>query len=167
MPKGIYERAIASVSERISRHVLPEPNSGCWIWTGALHNGYGIMGSLGSVGTARAHRLSYVEHVGEIPAGMDLDHLCRVRSCVNPTHLQPVPRRINFLRGEHWAAEVVRTNTCQRGHSMSDAYRDARGWRVCRQCCLNRYHAKGYERRRDRMGSVERRKKGASYVIPV
>ncbi len=75
---------------------IGEPNSGCWLWAGFIHpkNGYGSYRMNGR--TCGAHRASYELHVGPIPDGYDLDHLCRVRSCVNPSHLEPVTRRENL-----------------------------------------------------------------------
>jgi hypothetical protein len=104
--------------------------SGCWIWQGALSTaGYGRFG-----GKEYAHRFSYVLHKGPIPAGTEVDHLCRVRRCCNPMHLQAVPRRVNFLRGAHPTAQIVRSDVCGRGHSMADAYQRKSGKRTCRQC---------------------------------
>ena len=72
---------------------------GCWEWQGARSgNGYGTLGVDGR--TRLAHRLSYQHFIGPIPDGLDLDHLCRVRWCVNPRHLEPVTRSVNATRGE-------------------------------------------------------------------
>ena len=71
---------------------------GCWVWLGAkMRNGYGQL-VVGGVHYA-AHRYAYQELVGAIPAGLDLDHLCRNRACTNPDHLEPVTRSENLLRG--------------------------------------------------------------------
>src|SRR5919108_4372047 len=85
------------IIDRLNRkHVVD--GSGCWLWTGfIMRNGYGrLTNRLGR--TALAHRLMYEETIGPIPKGMDLDHLCRVRRCINPDHLEPVPRRVNLER---------------------------------------------------------------------
>lgn len=72
----------------------------CWLWIAGLdRNGYGNFRGLDE---QFAHRWSYRYHVGQIPAGLTLDHLCRVRRCVNPWHLEPVPPAVNTQR----AAEV-------------------------------------------------------------
>lgn len=73
--------------------------SGCWLWTGALRDGYGRVKFNGSV-TQEAHRASYEFHIGPIPEGLVIDHLCRNRSCINPSHLEPVTQGENIRRGE-------------------------------------------------------------------
>ncbi len=71
----------------------------CWIWQGATSSaGYGRVNRKRTY--FQAHRLAYVERYGPIPIGLELDHLCRVRNCVNPTHLEPVTRAENLQRGE-------------------------------------------------------------------
>jgi hypothetical protein len=71
----------------------------CWNWTGYTKGGYGYIGINNSA--QLAHRWSYKHHVGDIPDGLVLDHLCRNRSCVNPWHLDPVPLTVNVNRGNH------------------------------------------------------------------
>lgn len=108
----------------------------CWEWTGGLTPaGYGKFWLDGR--TVLAHRLSYELHVGPIPPGMQLDHLCRRRSCVRPDHLQPVTIRDNLLRGvDTLAALNVAKTHCRNGHEFTDAntYRPPDGSRVCREC---------------------------------
>ena len=74
----------------------------CWIWIGAIGTGgYGNfwVGPDRLSDRMRAHRFAYESMVGPIPEGLDLDHLCRNRACVNPAHLEPVTRRVNLRRG--------------------------------------------------------------------
>ena len=93
------------MSDRVTRFwakAIPEPNSGCWLWTGARDpKGYGLCRfPLGdAVILQRAHRVVYQIERGAIPVGLEIDHLCRNPSCVNPDHLEPVTRRENTLRG--------------------------------------------------------------------
>lgn len=80
---------------------LPDPSTGittpCWIWTAQISSsGYGVF-SICRRPTA-AHRVSYELVKGPIPDGLVTDHLCRVRSCVNPDHLQPTSMMINSQR---------------------------------------------------------------------
>lgn len=82
---------------------VTETPGGCWLWTGALcDSGYGRF----RAGTlVRTHRYAYELMVADIPDGLDLDHLCRRRACVNPYHLDPVTRGVNVRRG----ARVIRS----------------------------------------------------------
>ncbi len=73
----------------------------CWIWEGGLFsNGYGQFKLSHCNTKIGAHRFAYQDIIGPIPDGLVLDHLCRIRACVNPTHLQPVTTLINMLRGQ-------------------------------------------------------------------
>lgn len=97
MPIGIYKRP--SAEERFADKVMPEPNSGCFLWTGAInYDGYGHF-NVGDQKIVRAHRYAFEREFHDVPEDMCLDHLCRVRSCVNPLHLEVVTKRENILRG--------------------------------------------------------------------
>lgn len=77
---------------------IPEPNSGCWLWIGALNpNGYGQLKMPHQA--VLAHRFSYERFNGPLLEGMVLDHLCRQRCCVNPEHLEQVTQAVNLARG--------------------------------------------------------------------
>lgn len=72
---------------------------GCWIWGGAIdEDGYGVYTPERGQGQWRAHRWSYEFLIGEIPAGLELDHLCFTKPCVNPYHLDPVTSLVNNQR---------------------------------------------------------------------
>lgn len=105
--------------------------NGCWLWTGARSsNGYGAVSIGGRV--VGAHRAVYELLAGPIPAGLQLDHLCRVRRCVNPAHLEPVTARENQLRGVHG----LKTH-CPAGHPYDEEntyIHPGRGVRDCRLC---------------------------------
>ncbi len=108
-------------------------SSGCWQWTGAIADTrYGTIGWKGR--SVLAHRLSYQLFIGSIPDGLELDHLCRNRGCVNPTHLEPVTHLVNIRRSM--------SPTCKRGHSRSDPangyVRPGNGFRMCRPCMVAR-----------------------------
>src|ERR1043166_7685871 len=91
---------------------IPEPNSGCWLWTGAIKTvtGYGYIWTDKRV--ASAHRAAYESLVGPIPDGLQIDHRCRIRCCVNPAHLEPVTNVENQRRGLR--GEL--TTHCPAGH---------------------------------------------------
>lgn len=87
--------------DRFLPKIAPASN-GCWEWTAARHrvSGYGHFNlSWRPTMSGLAHRLSYEYFVGPIPDGLEIDHLCRNRGCVNPTHLEPVTTRVNLRRG--------------------------------------------------------------------
>ena len=119
-----------TLPDRFWDKVQMEPNTGCWLWDGHVGaNGYGqIKGKLKVMG---AHRFSYEGHIGQIPDGLDLDHLCRVRSCVNPAHLEPVTRKENARRG----LRGMKTH-CPQGHPYSgeNLYVYSNGHRRCKKC---------------------------------
>lgn len=122
--------------ERFMDYVSPEPITGCWLWSGALANGgYGAF--LGPEGTVKAHRWFYEQSKGPVPDGLELDHQCRVRCCVNPDHLEPVTRQVNTLRGIGPAAVNAIKTHCPKGHPLSgdNLYiRKDVGSRGCRKC---------------------------------
>lgn len=119
-----------SPSERFWPKV-DKQEDGCWIWTaGKDWDGYGIFSEGGR--SHRAHRWSYEECVAPIPNDLVLDHLCRVVSCVNPDHLEPVTPRVNFCRGETNATKV----RCKWGHPLwgRNLIVQPSGKRNCRKC---------------------------------
>lgn len=123
--------------DRILRKV--SPGDGCWTWGGTiLGDGYGQawLGRQYRHRQAYAHRIVYELLVGPIPEGLQLDHLCRVRSCVRPDHLEPVTCQVNILRGFNRAALNARKVQCIRGHVMDDdnVYVAPSGGRRCRTC---------------------------------
>ncbi|MBI2934658.1 MAG: HNH endonuclease [Chloroflexi bacterium] len=84
-----------------------------------------------------AHAFSYRLHIGPVPDGLCIDHLCRTHLCVNPAHLEAVRPRTNTLRGESPSAIRHRASHCMRGHPYTpeNTYIYAKtGWRICRIC---------------------------------
>ncbi len=124
-------RVVRTVTERFWARVEKTP--ACWLWTGSLSSdGYGQMVNPFHV----AHRLSYEMLVGPIPDGLQIDHLCRNRRCVNPTHLEPVTVRENLLRSPiTLAARNASKTHCIHGHPFDEqnTYRH-NGRRQCRIC---------------------------------
>lgn len=107
-------------------------DGGCWLWTGGTIRGYGqyFYGNR----TRRAHRVSYEALVGPITSET-LDHLCRVRCCVNPGHLEQVSNRENVLRGNSIPGINSRKTACPRGHKYEgENLLLYRGFRYCRAC---------------------------------
>jgi hypothetical protein len=78
-----------------------------------------------------AHRVIYEYLVGPIPDGLSIDHLCRVRHCVNPAHLEPVTHRENVLRGQAPTAVNGRKTRCKRGHEFNRTVRNGRRCYTC------------------------------------
>ena len=126
-----------NVEERFWSKV--EQGNDCWIWTG-VPNGDGYGNFWNGESWSRAHRWSYEQMVGPIPEGLVIDHLCRVRNCVNPAHLEPVTQSVNFLRGDGPRAAAARNamrTRCKHGHPLwgENLYvRPSTGHRYCRTC---------------------------------
>ncbi len=128
--------------QHVSVKNIHDPDS-CWIWQGDTrlnHGGvrYGrlITGSRANRRRIAAHRFAYELIVGPIPKELILDHLCRTTLCVNPAHLEPVPHKINVLRGVGPTAMNAKKTHCLHGHPFSDENTKVRvnGWRRCRTC---------------------------------
>lgn len=123
-----------SPSERFWAKV--EKTQGCWLWTGyRAHAGHGRF-SLGHRVPVPAHRFAYEELVGPIPAGMELDHLCRNPPCVRPSHLEPVSRAVNNERSFSATAQNKRKTFCKSGHPFDEinTYLRPTGGRGCKVC---------------------------------
>lgn len=106
--------------DRFWDKVSPEPNSGCWIWTGFVNaGGYGHFSE--GYDNFYAHRWAYEHFKGAIPAGLHLDHRCRVRCCVNPEHLDPVTPAENTLRAVRleFGGGQHRHTHCPKGHEYA------------------------------------------------
>lgn len=114
-----------------------EKTSTCWLWRGTLTGGgYGTF-RLSRLGRDfRAHRISFVLFGNEIPDGLVLDHICRVRNCVNPDHLRAVTDAENVLAGIGPTAVNARKTHCPRGHEYTpeNIYRRKDGARRCLTC---------------------------------
>lgn len=136
------DRSVKTMEERFWTKVERIPEAGCWIWTGATACGYGYLMDADQK-VRPAHRISFEMHAGPIPVGLDLDHLCRVRCCVNPAHLEPVTRVVNISRGlsmEATRASKAAITHCPNGHAYEgdNLYVHPRGARVCRACARDR-----------------------------
>lgn len=128
--------------DRLMAKVQPVPWSGCWLWTGYIDQlDYGQFAFGGKV--KKAHRVSYELHRGPIPLGLEIDHLCRVRCCVNPDHLEAVTRSENIRRGTgpdllrvSRRARAATVTHCPQGHPYDEANTKwiSQYKRACRAC---------------------------------
>jgi len=121
-------RSLADFLSKIER------GSGCWLWQGRKNwCGYGIYGAAGRGRTVMAHRIAHQLWLGPIPEGLDVDHLCKVRDCVNPDHLEAVTRKENIHRSPNGKESWTH---CPRGHAFDERNTHIRtdGRRRCRAC---------------------------------
>ena len=127
-------RAVRDPWDRFQDKFIPEPNTGCWLWTGTQDGrGYGTFSVCSKY--VRAYRYSYIHERSEIPEGLEIDHLCRTPLCVNPDHLEAVTHRVNVLRGASPCARMAASATCLLGHPLSGQNLILKqNGRCCRAC---------------------------------
>lgn len=124
---------------QLTRHIRPT-HDGCWVWIGALMaQGYGELTWRGKV--TYAHRLVYELLVRPIPDGLEIDHVCRVRDCVNPDHLEAVTRRENSLRGNSPTGRNARKTHCKGGFPLVPVGGRKRLGKGCVACAKRLPHA--------------------------
>lgn len=125
--------------ERIWKKIEVNSETGCWEWT-ASKDGGGYGQTYFDGRQRKTHRVTYEALVGPIPTGKQIDHLCRVRCCCNPEHLEPVTHATNQLRGVNtladrvWQERMTRDGKCDRGHPISRAYLTKGGILGCLVC---------------------------------
>lgn len=154
---GSPDRTPVTPEQRFWRYVTKGNAEECWTWTGAgWPSGYGSLRISRDCKVA-VHRFSYELHVGPIPEGLVIDHLCRNRGCVNPAHLEPVTFAENILRGEGTGARYARRSECLRGHSFDppNGYLNKQGGRSCHACDRIRYE-RSQARKKEATEAAER-----------
>lgn len=131
--------SLQQLPPELQRRLIVQGDRGCWIWTGYLNErGYGRVSYGGRY--PYVHRLVWTLLADAIPVDRELDHLCKVKACANPAHLEPVTHQVNFERslGELRAAAKLRVKShCKRGHPLSgdNLYVVPKtGERCCREC---------------------------------
>lgn len=127
-PKPTHERMLAGVTY--------EPNTGCWLWTGAVNEkGYGIIGT-GPKDVGRTHRISYSHFIGPIPAGASVLHSCDTPACCNPAHLRlgteadnsdDMVRRGRARCGGHSCMKPGDVQSIRRGEATASDYAERYG----------------------------------------
>ena len=130
--RALHDKLAKDARRRAIGNFWPKVNKAgpgdCWIWTASKDRlGYGKFGRP----SVLAYRFSYELHRGKIPSGLELDHLCRNPSCVNPEHLEAVTHRVNMLRGIGPSAVNARKTHCKQGHPLVLNYGSRR---YCGKC---------------------------------
>lgn len=150
-PRTPAEEAVTdgTLREKLIARAIVQPD-GCWQWQGATSpSGYGMFTYKGK--TAGAHRLMYEELVGPIPPGLEADHLCRNRSCVNPDHLDWVTHAENIRRAQPATGSDNYNGAkahCPQGHPYAgENLAIYKGRRQCRTCNIERSRLRRLERR--------------------
>lgn len=131
------------IPDRYADRILVDPATRCWLWQGLLTDqGYARVNIRGNTRGNRyrlLHRILYTHFIGPIPAELECDHLCRVRNCVNPGHLELVTHAENTLRGQGPTAINAKKTHCPNGHPYAgDNLVPRQGRRKCRACDIAR-----------------------------
>jgi len=133
---------IVEPAEKFLSRIIPEPNTGCWLWEGGSRGGkgYGQFNPRGK--NFAAHRFSYQLHVGEIPKGLSVLHKCDTPACVNPEHLFLGTQTDNMRDRAAKKRDNGGKTHCKWGHEFNaeNTYRYGTH-RLCRVCRQRRYRA--------------------------
>jgi hypothetical protein len=164
-PNGGGPRLGMSPLERFNYYVPDQADpSSCWIWTGPTLGrevcDYGriYMGDDADQRLALAHRWSYEHFIGPIPEDKEIDHVkdrgCTSTLCVNPAHLEPVPHKINVLRGDAPSAKHARKECCPKCGGPYTEYDGRRGCRPCANATMRRWKLETGRTAKPRTGSA-------------
>mgnify|MGYP001572395295 CR=1 FL=1 len=138
--------------EYLRSQCIPVTESGCWLWLGhtSKTTGYGLVSLKGKLESGKvdgAHRVSYELFNGPIPEGFCIDHLCRVRCCINPDHLRVVTPRQNCLENNSSVVAInIKKTHCPRGHELAgdNLLRCKSSRRRCRECANAKRRKNGF-----------------------
>jgi len=120
--------------QRFINKIKIDPLEGCWLWQATINaRGYGHICI--NYKQLKAHRVSYEHWKGEIPSNLQVDHLCKNTSCVNPLHLEIVTQKENMVRSTIWNKMRNKTH-CPSGHQYKgeNLKISKRGYRICKKC---------------------------------
>lgn len=129
-----------STMDRFMDKAMPEPTSGCWLWlSSAGKHGYGRFYWPPLKRHTTAQRASYFLFKGGIPRGLEVDHICKNPSCVNPDHLRAVTKAVNLAGRRNANGEKTH---CKRGHPLAGGNLrvERYGGRRCRACVNHLRH---------------------------
>jgi hypothetical protein len=125
---------LEAASSYLRERSAVDETTGCWLWRRSVSsNGYG--NAYFDKKYILAHRLSYQTFIGPLTPGLQVDHLCRNRLCVNPEHLEEVSQQMNIRRQFDGVEDL---SLCPRGHDRAFSKTDRRGYLVC-SICMQKY----------------------------
>ena len=136
-----------STEKRLMKKVIKNALTGCWEFVGSrLPSGYGILWNGNR--PEGAHRIAYRLFIEDIPNGLEVDHKCNNRSCVNPDHLCLLSHKDNIRKSASIMGENFRKTHCKRGHPLSgeNLFIAKSGSRQCRECM--KLHARNAKARK-------------------
>jgi HNH endonuclease len=130
------------LDQRIAKFTRRNPETGCLLWTGCVHKKTGY-GHIKVEGRNRcAHIVVYEEEVGPVPEGLELDHTCKNRACVEIDHLEPVTSKVNCHRSDSPAALNARKTHCDNGHLLMESNGRRRRCLECERIKSKRHYDK-------------------------
>ena len=135
MTLTVGEKPSLPFGKRMENLYAVDPATGCWNWLKTCTpNGYGLRhGNKKDVPSMTAHRFVFMSVRGPIPEGLELDHLCRNKKCVNPDHLEPVTHAENMRRCPSSLARLS-SPLCSHGHPLDGIRARSKGGRYCKTC---------------------------------